>query len=114
MDVNDITDTKVISPLDGHAIPAIFTEAKLWKYKWRLNIDKINFNILDKRLEAKIVIMNVLNVVYFCICNYYSEIMPFYVWINIWLYRTTFTWWFIICKLNIRAKSNEGMEGRIV
>ena len=43
MDVNDITETKVISPLDGHTIPAIFTEAKAGNISDDLNIDKTQF-----------------------------------------------------------------------
>ena len=54
MDVNDITDTKVISPLDGHTIPAIFTEAKSGNISEDLNIDRTQFfNILDKKIESK-------------------------------------------------------------
>ncbi|MDD2508460.1 MAG: BREX-1 system adenine-specific DNA-methyltransferase PglX [Aliarcobacter skirrowii] len=78
MDVNDITDTKVISPLDGHTIPAIFTEAKSGNISDDLNIDKTQFfNILDKKVESKDSDNECYKMLFISTCNYYSSIMPF-------------------------------------
>lgn len=78
MDVNDITDTKVISPLDGHTIPAIFTEAKAGNISDDLNIDKTQFfNILDKKVESKDSDNECYKMLFISTCNYYSSIMPF-------------------------------------
>ena len=78
MDVNDITETKVISPLDGHTIPAIFTEAKSGNISDDLNIDKTQFfNILDKKVESKDSDNECYKMLFISTCNYYSSIMPF-------------------------------------
>ncbi|MGJ0456977.1 BREX-1 system adenine-specific DNA-methyltransferase PglX [Aliarcobacter cryaerophilus] len=78
MDVNDITETKVISPLDGHTIPAIFTEAKAGNISDDLNIDKTQFfNILDKKVESKDSDNECYKMLFISTCNYYSSIMPF-------------------------------------
>ena len=78
MDVNDITDTKVISPLDGHTIPAIFTEAKSGNISEDLNIDRNQFfNILDKKVESKDGDNECYKMLFISTCNYYSSIMPF-------------------------------------
>ena len=78
MDVNDITETKVISPLEGHTIPAIFTEAKAGNISEDLNIDKTQFfNILDKKVDSKDSDNECYKMLFISTCNYYSSIMPF-------------------------------------
>lgn len=78
MDVNDITEIKVISPLVGHTLPAIFTEAKAGNISDDLNIDKNHFfNILDKKIESKDSDNECYKILFISTCNYYSSIMPF-------------------------------------
>ena len=78
MDVNDITDIKVISPLEGHTLPAIFTEAKAGNISDDLNIDRTKFfNILDKKVDSKDSDNECYQMLFVSTCNYYSSIMPF-------------------------------------
>ena len=78
MDVNDITEVKVVSALENHTIPHIFSEAKAGNISEDLNIDKTQFfNILDKKIESKDSDNECYKMLFIATCNYYSSIMPF-------------------------------------
>ncbi|MFA6740928.1 MAG: BREX-1 system adenine-specific DNA-methyltransferase PglX [Arcobacteraceae bacterium] len=78
MDVNDITEVKVISPLEGNTTPEIFSEAKSGNINEDLKIDREHFfNILDKKVESKDSDNECFRMLFIATCNHYSSIMPF-------------------------------------
>ena len=77
MDVNDITDVKVISPLEGHTTPEIFSEAKDGNINEDLKIDREHFfNVLDKKVDSKDSDNECFRMLFIATCNHYSSIMP--------------------------------------
>ncbi|RXJ95786.1 restriction endonuclease [Arcobacter sp. AHV-9/2010] len=110
MDVNDITDTKVISPLEGHTAPEIFTEAKSGNISEDLNIDRTHFfNILDKKVDSKDSDNECFRMLLIAVCNYYSEIMPF-MFESISDYTELLLPEDLLSSNSLRAKVVEGMH----
>lgn len=78
MDLNEITDIKVISPLEGHTIPQILTEAKSGTIDEELKIDRDRFYaLLDKKIESKDSDNECYRMLFISTCNNYSKLMPF-------------------------------------
>jgi hypothetical protein len=77
MDVNNITDTLTITPLQEGANPAIFTEAKEGNISDDLNIDKTKFyDLIDGKLKSSNPENEAYSMLFISVCNYYSSIMP--------------------------------------
>lgn len=110
MDVNDITEVKVISPLEGHTIPAIFTEAKSGNISDDLDIDRTHFyNLLDKKVESKDSDNECFRILFIATCNYYSSVMPF-MFESIADYTELLLPDDLLSSNSIRTKVIEGME----
>lgn len=78
MDVNEITETKVISPLEGHTVPQILTEAKSGNIDEELKIDRDRFfALLDKKIESRDSDNECYRMLFISTCNNYSKLMPF-------------------------------------
>lgn len=78
MDINEINQTKVISPLDAHTIPQIVTDAKSGNIDEELNIDRERFfALLDKKIESRDSDNECYRMLFISTCNNYSKLMPF-------------------------------------
>jgi hypothetical protein len=78
MDVNEITETKVISPLEGHTVPQLLTEAKSGTIDEELKIDRDRFfALLDKKIESRDSDNECYRMLFISTCNNYSKLMPF-------------------------------------
>ena len=77
MDLNDISNVKVVSPIEGNVVPEIFSLAKAGEISDELNIDKERFfKLIDKKIEAKDGNNEAYRMLFISACNYYSKLMP--------------------------------------
>ena len=78
MDANDITETKVVSPLEGQTLPEIFNEAKGGEISDALKLDRDTFfGLIDGKIPSANPDNEAYRMLFVSVCNYYADIMPF-------------------------------------
>ena len=78
MDANDITDTKIVSPLNGQTLPEVFNEAKGGTISGDLKLGRDTFfGLIDGKIPSSNSDNDAYRMLFVSLCNHYAEIMPF-------------------------------------
>lgn len=78
MDVNDITSSKVISPLANNTQPQIFSDALGGDIDEDLHVNKKKlYNLIDGKIDAKDKDNEAYRLLFIASCNRYYDILPF-------------------------------------
>ena len=78
MDIHNVTEIKVVSPIEGQTMPQIFSEATAGNINEKFNLDKkAFFNLIDRKTPSRDPDNEAYRMLFIAVCNYYHEIMPF-------------------------------------
>ncbi|MBT5934031.1 BREX-1 system adenine-specific DNA-methyltransferase PglX, partial [Sulfurimonas sp.] len=78
MDVNEITEESIISPLEGQTLPELFNSAKSGEINDELKLDRKKFyDIIDGKIPSNNPDNEAYKMLFIATCNNYSRLMPF-------------------------------------
>ena len=78
MDANGINEIRIVSPLDGHTLPQLFSEAKSSNIPSELKLDRQKFfDLIDGKINASDPQNEAYSMLFIAACNSWHSAMPF-------------------------------------